>query len=73
MPSRRQELFVAGTSPELRINCDVVRFGDLLFLSEIGPIDHEGKLVGADDILAQTAQVMRNMWGEKNADNAAVR
>ncbi len=38
-----------------------VRFGDLLFISGCAPVDHELHLVGGDDVLAQTEQVLRNL------------
>ena len=38
-----------------------VRFGDLLFISGCAPVDEHLQLVGADDVVAQTEQVLRNL------------
>jgi 2-iminobutanoate/2-iminopropanoate deaminase len=39
---------------------DAVRWGDLLFVSGVAPLDRDGKVV-SDDITAQAEQVFRNM------------
>src|SRR6478609_1881583 len=38
-----------------------VRFGDLLFISGCAPVDEHLQLVGADDVVAQAEQVLRNL------------
>ena len=40
---------------------DAVRAGDLLFVSGCVPVDGEGKLVGAGDVVAQARQVFANI------------
>jgi len=57
----RREFAVDGLAPPISHYCDAVRFGDLLFISGVPPTDAGGKLVGGDDVVAQTRQVFRNM------------
>lgn len=57
----RQEIRVAGLNEPISHYTDAVRFGDLLFLSGVGPLDADGRLVGGDDVAEQTRQVFRNM------------
>jgi reactive intermediate/imine deaminase len=38
-----------------------VRFGDLLFISGVAPVDGAGRLVGGEDVVAQTRQVFANL------------
>jgi len=38
-----------------------VRFGDLLFISGIAPVDSAVRLVGGDDVVAQTEQILLNL------------
>ena len=57
----RQEFRVPGLSEPLSHYTDAVRFGDLLFVSGIAPLDAEGRLVGADDPVAQTRQIFLNL------------
>ena len=40
---------------------DAVRVGRLLFVSGCAPLDRAGSLVGGEDVLAQTRQVLSNM------------
>ena len=40
---------------------DAVRHGDLLFVSGVAPLDEDSRLVGGDDVAAQTRQVFLNM------------
>lgn len=58
---RREELRVPGMPEPMGLFTDAVRWGDLVFVSGIAPIDGDGKLVGADDMTEQTRQVMRNI------------
>ena len=57
----RQEYRVEGLNEPLSHYTDAVRYGDLLFISGIAPLDAAGKLVGGDDVAAQTRQVLVNM------------
>ena len=57
----RQEIRVAGLNPPISHYTDAVRHGDLLFISGVGPLDAEGKVVGGADAAAQCEQVFRNM------------
>jgi len=52
---------VAGLSEPVSHYVHAVRFGDLLFISGMGPVDADGTLVGADDISAQTRQTLSNI------------
>ena len=40
---------------------DAVRAGDLLFVSGIVAVDGDGRLVGGDDVVAQTRQIFETM------------
>ncbi|HZB91421.1 MAG TPA: RidA family protein [Stellaceae bacterium] len=57
----REELRVAGLSTPISHYTDAVRWGDLLFISGVAPLDAEGRLVGGEDVVAQTRQVFRNL------------
>jgi 2-iminobutanoate/2-iminopropanoate deaminase len=57
----REEYRVKGLSEPISHYTDAVRFGDLLFISGVAPLDEAGKLVGGDDAAAQTRQIFRNM------------
>ena len=57
----KKELLVEGLAPPISHYCDAVRFGDLLFIAGIPPTDRSGKVMGGDDVAAQTRQVFRNM------------
>lgn len=57
----KKEMRVEGLAVPISHYCDAVRFGDLLFISGIPPTDRSGKLVGGDDVAAQTRQVFENM------------
>jgi len=57
----RKEFRVDGLSEPLSHYTDAVRFGDLLFVSGVAPLDAEGRLVGADDPVAQTRQIFLNL------------
>ena len=57
----RQEFRVAGLNEPISHYTDAVRFGDLLFVSGIGPLADDGSLVGAGDAAEQTRQIFRNM------------
>lgn len=57
----RQEFRVAGQAEPISHYTDAVRFGDLLFVSGVPPLDAAGKVVGVDDVVAQTRQVFDNL------------
>jgi reactive intermediate/imine deaminase len=57
----REEIRVEGLAEPISHFTDAVRAGDLLFVSGIVPVDGDGRLVGADDVVAQTRQVFANM------------
>ena len=58
---KREEYGVEGMSVPLSHYADAVRAGDLLFVSGCVPVDGEGRLVGGDDITAQTEKVFENI------------
>jgi len=57
---KRQEYMVEGLMPPISHYCDAVRWGDLLFVSGVAPVDAKGKVV-SDDAAAQTRQIFLNM------------
>ena len=59
--SRREEIRVPGLAEPISHYTDAVRAGDLLFVSGFVPVDREGRLVGGDDVVAQTRQVFANL------------
>jgi reactive intermediate/imine deaminase len=59
--SKREEFRVAGINEPVSHYTDAVRWGDLLFVSGIAPLDAEGGLVGGDDAVKQTRQIFENM------------
>jgi 2-iminobutanoate/2-iminopropanoate deaminase len=59
--SKRQEIRVEGLNQPLSHYTDAVRWGDMLFVSGIAPLDGEGRLVGGSDPAAQTRQIFENM------------
>jgi len=56
----RQEIKGEGTGEAISHYTDAVRFGDLLFISGIMPVDAAGKVVGSDAV-TQVRQVFKNM------------
>ena len=56
----RKEYRVEGLNEPISHYTDAVRFGDLLFVSGIAPLDSAGRVVG-DDIVSQTRQVFENL------------
>lgn len=56
----REEFRLPELSEPLSHYTDAVRFGDMLFISGIAPLDGEGKLVGRDDPAAQTDCILRH-------------
>ena len=62
MPSPlRQEIRVPGLGEPISHYTDAVRFGDLLFVSGVAPLDERLQLVGGGDPAEQTRQIFRNM------------
>jgi 2-iminobutanoate/2-iminopropanoate deaminase len=58
---KREEFMVEGLMPPISHYCDAVRWGDLLFVSGVAPVDAQGKVVGGSDAAAQTRQIFLNM------------
>lgn len=61
MGHHREELRVDGMAEPISHYTDAVRAGGLLFVSGIVPVDADGKLVGAGDVVEQARQVFRNL------------
>lgn len=57
----REELLVAGLGEPISHYTDAVRYGDLLFVSGVAPLDENSRLVGEGDVVTQTRQVFLNM------------
>lgn len=57
----REEIRLDELGPPVSHYTDAVRFGDLLFVSGIAPLDQENNLVAAGDVVAQTRHVFINM------------
>jgi 2-iminobutanoate/2-iminopropanoate deaminase len=67
---KREEYRVEGLMPPISHYCDAVRWGDLLFVSGVAPVDAQGKVV-SDDPAAQTRQVFLNMKAILDAAGAS--
>lgn len=59
--SNRQEYAIKSLATPISHYTDAVRFGDLLFVSGFVGVDADLKIVGGDDVVAQTRQVFKNM------------
>ena len=59
--TQRQEIAVPDLAPAISHYTDAVRFGDLLFVSGIIAVDKDLKLVGGDDVVAQTRCIFESM------------
>jgi reactive intermediate/imine deaminase len=57
----RQEILLPALGEPISHYTHAVRFGDLLFISGIAPVDESVRLVGGDDVVAQTEQVLANL------------
>jgi 2-iminobutanoate/2-iminopropanoate deaminase len=57
----REEIRVEGLAEPISHFTDAVRAGGLLHVSGIVAVDGAGELVGGDDVVAQTSQVLDNM------------
>src|SRR5260370_29439292 len=58
---QRQEILLPELGEPISHYTHAVRFGDLLFISGIAPIDGSLQLIGGDDVVAQTQQVLANL------------
>lgn len=59
--TQREEMRVPGLPAPLSHYTDAVRFGDLLFVSGVAPLDGDDRLVGEGDVVAQARQVHVNL------------
>lgn len=59
--AKREEFRVPGLNEPISHYTDAVRFGDLLFISGVAPVDEHLNLVGGDDVAAQTRRLFENM------------
>jgi 2-iminobutanoate/2-iminopropanoate deaminase len=57
----RIEIRATGVNEPIGHYSDAVRFGDLLFISGIGPLNEKREVVGGGDAAAQARQVFANM------------
>ena len=57
----REEIRVEGLAEPISHFTDAVRAGGFLHVSGIVAVDGQGRLVGGDDVVAQTRQVLDNM------------
>ena len=57
----REELRVDGLAEPISHFTDAVRAGGFLYVSGIVAVDGDGRLVGGEDVVAQTRQVFENM------------
>jgi len=57
----REEIRVPGLAEPISHFTDAVRAGGLVYVSGIVAVDGHGNLVGGDDVVAQTRQVLENM------------
>jgi reactive intermediate/imine deaminase len=71
--SAREEIRVDGLMEPISHYTDAVRLGNLLFVSGAAPVDGDGNLVGGDDVLAQTRQVLTNLGTVLEAAGASFR
>ena len=61
MSAHREEFMVPGMSEPVSHFTHVVRAGRLVFVSGCVATDAEGRVVGGDDVVAQTRQVHENI------------
>ena len=71
--TRREEIRAPGLAEPMSHYTDAVRAGDLLFVSGCIAVDGEGRLVGGDDVVAQTRQVFANIETVLAAAGASIR
>jgi len=53
--AEKKEFLLQGLATPISHYCDAVRWGDLLFISGMAPVDAKGKVV-SEDVAAQTRQ-----------------
>ena len=58
---QRQEILLPELGEPISHYTHAVRFGQLLFISGIAPVDGSLQLIGGDDVVAQTQQVLANL------------
>ena len=66
----REEFLVPELSAPISHYCDAVRWGDLLFVSGVAPVDAKGAVV-SDDVAVQARQVFVNMKAILDAAGAS--
>jgi 2-iminobutanoate/2-iminopropanoate deaminase len=69
----REEIRVPELAEPVSHYTDAVRAGDLLFVSGCIAVDGDGRLVGGDDVVAQTRQVFANVEAILSAAGASIR
>lgn len=57
----RREYRVDGLQKPISHYTDAVRFNDLVFISGLAAFDENDRLVGGEDVAAQTRQIFKNM------------
>jgi 2-iminobutanoate/2-iminopropanoate deaminase len=57
----REELRVDGLAEPISHYTDAVRYGDLLFVSGVAPLDEKSRLVGEGNVVTQARRVFVNM------------
>lgn len=57
----RQEIRVDALNEPISHYTDAVRFGNLLFVSGVAPLDASSGLIGKGDVVAQARQVFENL------------
>jgi reactive intermediate/imine deaminase len=57
----REEIRVEALAEPMSHFTDAVRAGGFLYVSGVIAVDGDGRLVGGDDVVAQTRQVLDNM------------
>ena len=57
---KRKEFMLEALSPPISHYCDAVRWGDVLFISGLAPVDRSGQVV-SDDVALQARQIFENM------------
>ena len=57
--SDRKEFTIPGLHPPISHYCDAVRFGNLLFISGMAPLDEDLNVIGGDDPAAQAEAVFQ--------------
>lgn len=70
--STREEFRVPELAEPVSHYADAVRAGELLFVSGCIAVDGEGRLVGRDDVVAQTRQVFANLQAVLAAAGASI-